>query len=78
MKSSKGLRCVSIIIIFTHHKVSSIPVGPQPDVVDVAALAHQEQTTSQTQNICITFVQHRPNVFEAGPTLRGRSIDNRF
>ena len=23
----------------------------------------------QTQNICITFVQHRPNVFDVGPTL---------
>ena len=26
-------------------------------------------TTQQTQNICITFVQRRPNVFDAGPTL---------
>ena len=25
--------------------------------------------TQQTQNICITFVQRRPNVFDAGPTL---------
>ena len=23
----------------------------------------------QTQNICITFIQHRPNVFDVGPTL---------
>ena len=23
----------------------------------------------QTQNICITFVQRRPNVFDVGPTL---------
>ena len=23
----------------------------------------------QTQNICITFVQPRPNVFDVGPTL---------
>ena len=23
----------------------------------------------QTQNICIAFIQHRPNVFDAGPTL---------
>ena len=25
--------------------------------------------TKQTQNICITFVQRRPNVFDVGPTL---------
>ena len=25
--------------------------------------------TQQTQNICITFVQRRPNVFDVGPTL---------
>ena len=27
------------------------------------------QDTQQTQNICTTFVQRRPNVFDAGPTL---------
>ena len=26
-------------------------------------------TAQQTQNICITFVQRRPNVFDVGPTL---------
>ena len=26
-------------------------------------------TSQQTQNICITFVQRRPNVFDVGPTL---------
>ena len=26
-------------------------------------------TTQQTQNICITFIQRRPNVFDVGPTL---------
>ena len=25
--------------------------------------------TKQTQNICIQFVQRRPNVFDVGPTL---------
>ena len=25
--------------------------------------------TQQTQNICITFVQRQPNVFDVGPTL---------
>ena len=25
--------------------------------------------TQQTQNICITFVQRRPNVSDVGPTL---------
>ena len=25
--------------------------------------------TKQTLNICITFIQRRPNVFDAGPTL---------
>ena len=27
------------------------------------------KTTQQTQNICITFIQRRPNVFDVGPTL---------
>ena len=26
-------------------------------------------TSQQTQNFCITFVQRRPNVFDVGPTL---------
>ena len=26
-------------------------------------------SAQQTQNICITFIQRRPNVFDAGPTL---------
>ena len=26
-------------------------------------------TSQQTKNICITFVQCRPNVFDVGPTL---------
>ena len=25
--------------------------------------------TQQTQNICITFIQRQPNVFDVGPTL---------
>ena len=28
-----------------------------------------ETTSQQTQNICINFVQRRPNVFHVGPTL---------
>ena len=27
------------------------------------------ELTQQTQNICITFIQRRPNVFDVGPTL---------
>ena len=30
---------------------------------------HKKATSQQTQNICITFVQCRPNVFDVGPTL---------
>ena len=26
-------------------------------------------SAQQTQNICITFIQRRPNVFDVGPTL---------
>ena len=29
----------------------------------------KQKQTQQTQNICITFVQRRPNVFDVGPTL---------
>ena len=28
-----------------------------------------QSCAQQTQNICITFIQLRPNVFDAGPTL---------
>ena len=28
-----------------------------------------EHSSQQTQNICITFVQSRPNVFDVGPTM---------
>ena len=28
-----------------------------------------EHISQQTQNICITFIQRRPNVFDVGPTL---------
>ena len=28
-----------------------------------------ESITQKTQNICIEFVQRRPNVFDVGPTL---------
>ena len=28
--------------------------------------------SEQTQNICITFIQRRPNVFDVGPTLSTR------
>ena len=30
---------------------------------------YHRRTTLQTQNICLTFVQRRPNVFDVGPTL---------
>ena len=32
----------------------------------MSANVHDSQ---QTQNICLTFVQRRPNVFDVGPTL---------
>ena len=28
-----------------------------------------KMTTQWTKNICLTFIQHRPNVFDVGPTL---------
>ena len=38
----------------------------RPDCIsDIACYMNPQQT----QNICITFVQRRPNVFDAGPTL---------
>ena len=30
---------------------------------------YSSMNTQQTQNICITFVQRRPNVYDVGPTL---------
>ena len=31
--------------------------------------AYQKISSQQTQNICMTFIQRRPNVFDVGPTL---------
>ena len=35
-------------------------------------------STQQTQNICITFVQRRPNVFDVGPTLYKINVKQMF
>ena len=43
---------------------AAIPISCVP-IVFVGKLQHSQQT----QNICITFVQHRPNIFDIGPTL---------
>ena len=32
-------------------------------------MAHGAQASQQTQNICITFIQRRPNVIDVGPSL---------
>ena len=55
------------------------PAMPAQHLTDIglvsacnAACSKQYQTScfsQQTQNICITFVQRRPNVFDVGPTL---------
>ena len=34
-----------------------------------ARLQPLKEDTQQTQNICKTFIQRRPNVFDVGPTL---------
>ena len=45
----------NIVIAFSHiHTISQL-----------ISILH----TQQAQNICITFVQRRPNVFDVGPTL---------
>ena len=41
-------------------------------VICSLTLCHAEDeasSTQQTQNICITFVQRRPKVFDVGPKL---------
>ena len=37
--------------------------------ITVRYLLLQANLGQQTQNICITFIQQRPNVFDVGPTL---------
>ena len=45
------------------------PLHQDPvDIVDYKDNLKIKQS-QQTQNICITFVQRRPNVFDVGPTL---------
>ena len=45
--------------------------GPiDPGIKDRSAQGQCDSSpTQQAQNICITFVQRRPNVFDVGPTL---------
>ena len=37
--------------------------------VNIGLTFGQHVSSQQTQNICITFIQRRPNVFDVGPTL---------
>ena len=41
-------------------------VRPPPPIQPATISLH---TTQQTQNICITYIQRRPNVFDIGPAL---------
>ena len=36
---------------------------------NVQCLRESPPEAQQTQDICITFIQRRPNVFDVGPTL---------
>ena len=51
---------------FSYHHFSNKDRG-----IASLGVAHpsSQEKTQQTQNICITFVQRRPNVFDVGPTL---------
>ena len=67
----------NIHITTSHVQYSSCPHGGSIFVKSVGVYAFDPQHikpikssyTQQTQNICITFVQRRPNVFAFGPTL---------
>ena len=39
------------------------------DLVHTTAAYVSNKVSQETQNICITFIQRRPNVFDVGPTL---------
>ena len=41
----------------------------RPNVAYRTAWCDEKAASKQTQNICITFIQRRPNVFDVGPTL---------
>ena len=38
-------------------------------LLSIKQTAGASTTTQQTQSICMTFVQRRPNVFDVGPTI---------
>ena len=38
-------------------------------VIYLVLFVHNTVSSQQTQNICITFVQCQPNVFDVNPTL---------
>ena len=37
--------------------------------LDKCTMLERSPPAQQTQHICITFIQRRPNVFDVGPTL---------
>ena len=39
------------------------------DIVNPCQETDVNRITQQTQNICITFLQSRPNVYDVGPAL---------
>ena len=55
---------------FRHAGVICIIEGDSSHIMDIVTWeAAPGNRVQQTQNICITFIQRRPNVFDIGPTL---------
>ena len=66
---------VSGVDLFLDHCLQRLPNVKPPlhqCLLVLQTMLHNEPTLSssqQTQNICITFIQRRPSVFDVGPTL---------
>ena len=56
-------------LMIYHSALSALWALAQRDVVVVPVIFTADVLPQQTQNICITFAQRRPNVFDIGPKL---------
>ena len=72
--------CIGTLAGIASHTVVVVCFGPcflhqllfwllKPNTCLYTAVKSQKGSNQQTQNICITFIQRRPNVFDVGPTL---------
>ena len=63
-------RVQALPALIYHDFLTNTPIGLDGILGrTIRIISPHKIATQQTQNICITFIQRRPNVFDIGPTL---------